>query len=160
MRNFTYLALILFLGSCSPTNYFIVRHAEKESNTMSSDVALSTEGKERAQALQEMLGGHKIRYVYSTNFQRTRATAEPLARFKGLTVQTYDPADSNFVTRIKHNGKGDVLIVGHSNTVDDIVNKLMGENIISDLSESQYGDLFVVQKKGVRFTMEKRHFGK
>jgi hypothetical protein len=53
-----------------------------------------------------------------------------------------------------------MLIVGHSNTVDDIVNQLIGRTIIQgDLPETQYGDLFIVKKKGKKFIFKQQHFG-
>jgi hypothetical protein len=51
------------------------------------------------------------------------------------------------------------LIVGHSNTVDDIVNKLTGQNLLQDLPNSQYGDLFIVKKKGNNYSFSKARFG-
>ena len=150
----------LFLFSCKTTSYYIVRHAEKETATMASDVPLSAEGKQRAEALKEMLD-NKVQFIYSTNYIRTKSTAQPLADADQLTVQTYDPRDTGFVSRMKRSSRGNVLIVGHSNTVDDLVNQFMGQTVINgDLPETQYGDLFVVKRKGKKFRFEKEHFGK
>jgi hypothetical protein len=45
--------------------------------------------------------------------------------------------------------------------VDDIVNNLVGQTKISgDLPDSQYGDLFVVERKGKKYSFDKKHFGK
>jgi hypothetical protein len=52
-----------------------------------------------------------------------------------------------------------VLVVGHSNTVDDIVNGLMGVKTLSDLPETQYGDLFIVKRKKGRYSFEQGRFG-
>lgn len=154
-----FFATFLFL-SCKTTSYFVVRHAEKEPATMSSDVPLSAEGKQRAEALKEVLLHKNIQSIYSTNYIRTKATAQPLAEVKNITIQIYDPADTGFVSRIKNTTTGNVLIVGHSNTVDDIVNRFMGTKVIAgDLPETQYGDLFVVKKKGKKYRFEKGHFG-
>lgn len=154
-----FFATFFFL-SCRSTSYFVVRHAEKETATMSSDVPLSAEGKQRAEALKEVLLHKNIQSIYSTNYIRTKATAQPLAEAENITIQTYDPADTGFVSRIKNTHTGNVLIVGHSNTVDDIVNQFMGAKIIAgDLPDTQYGDLFVVKKKGKKYRFEKGHFG-
>jgi broad specificity phosphatase PhoE len=157
------LLFILFLSSCKTTTYFIVRHAEKENATsMSSDVPLSAAGQQRAESLKSILLNEGVQQIYSTNYLRTKSTAQPLADAKNLTIQVYDPRDTSFVTRIKTStNKGNVLIVGHSNTVDDLVNSFMGKKeIAGDLPDNQYGDLFVVKKKGKKYTLENRHFGK
>jgi phosphohistidine phosphatase SixA len=85
----------------------------------------------------------------------------PLSSSIGLMIELYDPRDTSFVTRLRKIEKGKVLVVGHSNTVDDIVNNLVGQTKISgDLPDSQYGDLFVVERKGKKYSFDKKHFGK
>ena len=162
MFKFLLPVLLVALISCkATTTLYVVRHAEKETaTTMSSDVPLSTEGKQRAEALAEVLKDKNIKHIYATNFLRTKSTAQPLATAINVPIEIYNPNDTSFVSRIK-NSKGNVLIVGHSNTVDDIVNKLMGKTVIAgDLPDNEFGDLFVVKKKGDDFSFEKRHFGK
>jgi 2,3-bisphosphoglycerate-dependent phosphoglycerate mutase len=157
--------VVLFLLSCKTTTYYIVRHAEKETattmsnTTMTSDVPLSTAGKQRAEALKELLQKENVRHIFSTNFIRTKSTAQPLADAIHVPVEIYDTKDSSFVSKLK-SLDGNVLIVGHSNTVDDLVNELSGQKEINgDLPDSSYGDLFVVKKKGSKITFEKEHFG-
>jgi broad specificity phosphatase PhoE len=156
---------VLFLLSCKTTTYYIVRHAEKETSTtmlnttMTSDVPLSDAGKQRAVALKELLQKENIKHIYSTNFIRTKSTAQPLADVIHVPIEIYDPKDSSFVSKLK-SLDGNVLIVGHSNTIDDLVNELSGKKEINgDLPDSEYGDLFVVKKKGNKITFEKKHFG-
>ena len=50
------------------------------------------------------------------------------------------------------------MVVGHSNTVDDIVNSLLGKKVLNDLHDTQYGDLFMVKKKGKSLDYEARRF--
>ena len=155
------LAILLF--SCKTTTYFVVRHAEKAENTMTSDVPLSEAGKQRAEALKEALKKKGVGTIYSTNYVRTKSTAQPLADAIGITIQTYDPRDSTFISRIVKIGnrdkEGNILVVGHSNTVDDIVNQLVGEKVVDgDLPDTQYGDLFVVKQKGKKFNLQRKHF--
>jgi len=157
--------IALVLVSCKTTSYYIVRHAEKETSTampastMTTDVPLSEAGKQRAQALKELLVKENIKYVFSTNYIRTKSTAQPLVDIIKVPIETYDPKDPQFVSKLKALN-GNALIVGHSNTVDDLVNELTGnKEIPADLQDSEYGDLFVVKKKGKRITFERRHFG-
>ena len=160
-KIFPFIAM-LFFTSCKTTTYFVVRHAEKETtNTMTNDVPLSAEGKQRAEALKDVLQNKNIQAIYSTNYIRTKSTVQPLAQEKNIAIQVYDPRDTGFVSRIRKISSGNILIVGHSNTVDDIVNKLEGKSVIpGDLPESEYGDLFLVKRKGKKYRFEKMHFGK
>ena len=136
--------------SCSTTNYYIVRHAEKETqaSNMSSDVSLSAAGMERAEALKNILQDKKIQSIFSTNTIRTKSTAKPISDATGISIKVYDSRDTLYVSRLKNISKGNILVVGHSNTVDDIINKLAGQNLLQDLPDSAYGDLFIVKKKG------------
>lgn len=156
---------VLFLLSCKTTTYYVVRHAEKETattmsnTTMTSDVPLSAVGKQRAEALKDLLGKENIKHIYSTNFIRTKSTVQPLADAIQVPIEIYDLKDPAFISKLK-SIDGNVLIVGHSNTVDDLVNELSGtKEINGDLPDSEYGDLFVVNKRGDKFTFEKKHFG-
>ena len=160
--------LIVFcslLISCKTTTYYVVRHAEKESsttmtaNTMTTDVPLSEAGRQRAAALKELLQNDHVKHIFSTSYIRTKSTAQPLADAINVPVELYNPNDTGFIGRLK-SLKGNVLVVGHSNTVDDLVNSLMGSKEINgDLPDSAYGDLFIVKKQGNRMTFQKKHFG-
>jgi len=155
--------IALVLLSCKTTSYYIVRHAEKETpatnTTMTSDVPLSEAGKQRAEALKDLLKKENIKHVFSTNYIRTKSTAQPLVDVIHIPIETYDPKDPQFVSKLK-TLNGNVLVVGHSNTVDDLVNELTGKKEIQgDLPDSEYGDLFVVKKKGKRMSFERKHFG-
>jgi phosphohistidine phosphatase SixA len=144
--------IVLFLTSCGHT-YYIVRHAEKavpsSGITMSTpdDPPLSDVGVKRADALREALKNRQVKNIFSTNTKRTRSTAEPLSTYAGLTIQTYGPRpDSLFIHKLK-GLKDNTLIVGHSNTVDEIVNGLTNNNTLSDLADSEYDNLFAVRYK-------------
>ena len=155
-------AFVILLASCKTTSYFVVRHAEKApASSMVKDVPLSEAGKERAIALKERLINENIRYIFSTNYDRTKSTAMPLSEATGIAVEIYNPDDSGFVKSVKLLKGGNVLILGHSNTVDDIVNELCGRTCVTaDLTDSDYGDLFIVRKKGKTFFFDRQHFGK
>ncbi len=96
MKNFTVAFIIVLFGSCSTTNYYIVRHAEKETqgSNMSSDVPLSSKGKERAEALKNVLQDKKIQNIFSTNTIRTKTTAKPTSDATGVNIDTYDPRNN------------------------------------------------------------------
>lgn len=165
MRLLSVLISVLLLSCKTATIYYIVRHAEKEAGTtmmstttMTSDVPLSAQGTKRAEALKNELRNKEISAVYSTNTIRTKSTATPLSEAIGIPIQVYDHKDTAFMTAIRRS-KGNMLIVGHSNTVDDIVNMLAGKKMLNDLPDSEYGDLFILRKKGNKTTFNRKHFG-
>jgi len=126
----------------------------------STDPPLTDAGKKRAEDLKEVLKSKKIGFIFSTNTIRTKETAEPTRAYFGLTTATYAPMpDEAFINRLKALNKN-TLIVGHSNTVDDLVNKLLGEKKLSDLPETEYNHLFVVIKKGKKWKFESLYYGK
>lgn len=140
------VAMGLFLTSCSH-KYYVVRHAEKEvaGAAMSSDVQLSDAGRMRAEALKDLLQNKNIKNIYSTRFVRTKETAEPLRAAGNGELIFYGPAPTGLFFDSLKQLKTNTLIVGHSNTVDDIVNGLTGEkSVASDLDESEYNNLFIV----------------
>ena len=56
--------------------------------------------------------------------------------------------------------KGNVLIVGHSNTVDDIANKMSGQTVVSgDLKDNEYDNLFIIKRKGKGFVFKAEKYG-
>lgn len=159
MRFVVLVVLFCVLNACT-TTFYVVRHAEKEAGAqaMSGDVPLSADGRERAQALKERLNG-KVSYLASTNTKRTTGTAEPLSVPGRRNVHVYSHTDTVFLQKVKE-GRVNTLIVGHSNTVDDVVNFLAGRRVLSDLPDTAYGDLFIVRKKGKTFSFSRERFGK
>ena len=155
-----FLFLLPFvLLSCRATKYYIVRHAEKEvATTMTSDVPLSEKGKQQALSLKEILLHKKIHHIFSTSYARTIATAQPLSTASGIPIVIYNPADTTFITQLRKLPRANILIVGHSNTVDDLVNALTGKSLLQDLKDSQYGDLFFVSKQGKRYRYSRSSF--
>ena len=165
MKTLTVLLLVSYLLTACSHTYYVVRHAEKgtatpgEPMTSPDNPPLTRAGELRAQALKEILKDKKIAYIFSTNTVRTRSTAEPLRALRGLEIEIYRPlVDSAFVQKLK-GLKKNALIVGHSNTVDDIVNGLTGEKTISgDLQDSEYDNLFVVTYKGKKIKFVRQKF--
>lgn len=124
-----------------PQLIFVVRHAEKLSG---ANPRLSQMGRQRAQSLATLLSHAEIKHIYSTAYHRTEETAGPLAERLQLSVTTYAPtAYEQLAAQVEATGEHS-LIVGHSNTVAAIILALGGD--AKPLSESDYGDLFVVFK--------------
>lgn len=162
MKLFPVLLLSIFLISCTQT-FYVVRHAEKvvpaAGSMMSTDVPLTEAGKRRAEKLKEILKDKKIGLIYSTSTIRTKATAQPTADYFSVPITIYGPMpDSAFIKLLKSKKKN-TLIVGHSNTVDDIVNRLCGETKIpGDLNDPDYDNLFVIKRKAGKFIFRNDKF--
>ncbi len=123
------------------TTVFIVRHAEKESE--SGDPPLSSKGIARVRVLQWMLRDVDLDVVYATDYKRTRKTVESVASQHRLDIRIYAPGTSQLADSIRNEGKGQtILIAGHSNTVPILLKQLGVE--ISDTILPGYDDLFVV----------------
>ena len=163
---FLLTATAVLASSCSH-RYYIVRHAEKDSpsgnsNMMTSDPALSEAGKVRALVLRDQLKNKHVRYIFSTNTKRTISTAAPLSEATGVKIEFYDSKDSlsQFLTRLKTIRKGTAVIIGHSNTVDDIVNGLCNaKKIPGDLPDSQYDNIFIVTYRGKKIKFTRHKYG-
>ncbi|WP_169749186.1 SixA phosphatase family protein [Flavihumibacter petaseus] len=155
-------ALVVMITGCTH-KYYIVRHGEKavtqnaDAQT-AKDPALSEAGTDRAMALLGRLKDERIGQVFSTRTIRTKATAQPVATNFGLPIQEYDKVDTAFLNKIR-SIKDNVLIVGHSNTVDDIVNGLVPGAKLTDLPETSYDNLFIVKRRGKRFQLIHQHYG-
>jgi 2,3-bisphosphoglycerate-dependent phosphoglycerate mutase len=135
-----FLALSIGQAQTSPSVIFIVRHCEKAMES-TDNPNLAEEGKKRAAHLAEILKNTGIEEVYSTNYKRTMQTAEPLANAMKLSPVVYEPRDANFGEQLRKSGKK-VLVVGHSNTVPDLLNQLSGTKNYQP--HDGYGDLWVV----------------
>lgn len=168
-KTILYLFCLITMTSCGSVKYYIVRHAEKETASAGTvmntpdDPPLSAAGRLRAVELREALKNKGIQYFFSTNTIRTISTAQPLEELQGGTkIELYNTRDSldHFISKIRAIQKGNVLIVGHSNTVDDVVNKLMGEiKVPKDLPDSEYDNLYIVTNKGSRYKFENKTYG-
>jgi broad specificity phosphatase PhoE len=146
--------ITVFLLSCKTTTYYITRHAEKSGTDMTNNPPLSAEGEKQGLDLKAYLTGKNIKSIYSTNFLRTRNTAQPTSVAINVLVEVYTHVN-NLVDSLKATNKGNVLIVGHSNTVDDIVNRFTSAATMTDLADSEYGNLFIVKKRGSNYSFER-----
>jgi broad specificity phosphatase PhoE len=126
---------------------FVVRHADRLDD--SDDSPLSAAGKERAQRLAALLKDVGITVIYTSQFQRTMQTAEPLARALKLSPVSLPTADQEgLVKRIRAQHRQDVvLIVGHQTSVPALL-KLFGHSEDLTLAAAEYDNLFIVVPTG------------
>lgn len=128
----------------SSASVFVVRHAEK-ADPSDPDTPLSEAGEARSRALASALKAKGVKAVYATEFRRTQQTAKPTAQAAGLDVVIINNAERTaLIERAKAVPMGSaVLIVGHSNTVPDIVRELSGEEV-DGIPENEFDNLYEV----------------
>jgi phosphohistidine phosphatase SixA len=139
------------------TTVYIVRHAEKGEG---EDPNLSEEGQLRALSLPQEIELPGLRAVYATETRRTRQTASAVASLAGVEVTRMPPTDyEGLKKRVNRYAGGAILVVGHSNTVPDMIAALgVAERV--ELTEGDYGDLFILSvERGAETTMQRRRFG-
>jgi phosphohistidine phosphatase SixA len=138
------------------TTVYLVRHAEKAAEP-AADPPLLESGIKRAEELARKLGKAGIKTIYTSQYLRTQQTAEPLAKQLGIAatvipvkMSATNPRElspeylTEMAERVYSNSGGIVLIVGHSNTVPEII-KALGVPTAPAIEETVFDDLFIVQ---------------
>ena len=121
----------------------LIRHAER---TVSDD--LSPAGTMRAEYLAKMWKDETVNKIYSTDYRRTQLTVTPLAKDKALPITLYDSNEEllNFLKEdFKQLEPQKIVIVGHSNTLAELVYSLGGPSL-ADIPESEFDHLYVLSK--------------
>ena len=148
------LALLVAVLSASPAaaqpTIFLVRHAERAdtaqgtSPAMAADPDLSEAGRARAESLATALKDATITAIYATEFKRTQQTAAPLAKALGLTVTIVTSKNvPELIDQLKKS-KGNALVVGHSNTVPEII-KALGVTTPVTIGDNDFDNMFLVR---------------
>ena len=121
---------------------FIVRHAEKASSG-DKDPDLSVQGQKRADALAHILQDSQITSVFVTEFKRTQRTAAPTATAAHVTPTVLPANDIGALVEKLHALKGNALVVGHGNTIPDLL-KTLGVATPISIPDDDYTEIFVV----------------
>jgi broad specificity phosphatase PhoE len=129
---------------------YVVRHAERADSGMPAagvtrpDPPLSQAGQARADKLASMLAVAGVTVIYATEFVRTQQTAAPLAAaLKLKTIVMPSAGTADLVARLKMDHPNDiVLIVGHSNSVPEIIKAFGGPPVT--IADDEYDKLFIV----------------
>lgn len=141
---------------------FVVRHAERADavaggqTMMATDPDLSGVGKARAESLAAALKDAGIKAIYTTEYKRTRQTAEPLAKALGIEVTVVPARDMRGLIEKVKAATANVLVIGHSNTVGDVIARL-GVTDPVKLTDDDYDNLFVVVR-GTTPSLIRLHF--
>jgi len=141
------------------TTVFLIRHAERADEPR-QDPPLTEVGIARSQALARLLSAAGVKAIYTSQYTRTKQTAEPLAKQLGLTATSItlktSPANPRMIAEestretvdkiLSHTGES-VLVVGHSNSIPDVI-KLLGGDAAPAIDEKKFDDLFIVTVYG------------
>lgn len=138
-----------FLSSQATTTVVFVRHAEKMLEP-ADDPELSEAGRRRAAVLTELLMGTDIvptiDAIYSTPLKRCEETVQPLADALQLPIRHYAPTNTEQILETilaEHRGAV-VLVVGHSNTIPELVANLGTSENVPAIEHGEYDKLYVV----------------
>jgi broad specificity phosphatase PhoE len=140
------LSLLLFglfvSATAAQSTIFIVRHAEK-AESGGNDPDLSDLGRTRAETLAKMLKDASLSAIYATELKRTQQTAAPLAKMLHLDPTIVPAKDSAALIAKVRGSTGNVLVVGHGNTIPDLI-KGFGIATPINIAENDYDNLFVL----------------
>ena len=136
------ISLLLITGANAAPIIFIVRHAEKASNG-GKDPDLSAQGQKRAEALAHILTDSQITSVFVTEFKRTQETAAPTARAANISPTVVPANDIGVLVEKLRALKGNALVVGHGNTIPDLLTAL-GMAMPVSIPEDDYTEIFAV----------------
>ena len=143
------IVVSLAASAAAQQTVFVVRHAERADTaagaapTMAADPELSDAGRARAESLAAALKDARVVAIFATEFKRTQATAAPLAKALGLQVTTISSKEPAKLIQAVKSAGGNVVVVGHSNTVPAIV-KDLGVAAPITVGDAEYDNLFVV----------------
>ncbi len=141
--------LLVATTASAQGNIFLVRHAERADTAggaapmMAADPNLSDAGRQRAESLAAILKDAGITAIYTTEFKRTQETAAPLAKALGITLTTVPAKDTAGLVQKLKSATANVLVVGHSNTVPEIV-KALGVTPPLKIEDAEYDNLLIV----------------
>ncbi len=156
----TAMAAVLGLGfaifaawvwaTASSTTVIVIRHAEKDLNVSATDPPLTAAGQARAALLAQMFDDAKsighVDAIYVSTALRNKLTAAPLAERLGIPATVVSADDPKGLARrvLREHAGGRVLIVGHSDTVPEIVATLSGNSVIAEIGDEEYGTMYIV----------------
>lgn len=133
----------LWWGRCAPL-VVAIRHADVNSGS-GTDPLLNAAGQARAEELRHALGDVGITAIFVTSWQRTQLTAQPLATDLGLVPVIQDDVAATIAAVRALPRSTAVLLVGHSNTVPDLIAGLGGPAVAS-ISATEFDRLLVLAR--------------
>ena len=143
--TFIFCTLSLISFAQEVTTYYFIRHAEKlRIDKTDKNPNLNFNGYKRAEAWRNVFSNIPFDAIYSTDYNRTKLTAKPIANSKNLPILLYNPK-MMYSEAFQNNTKGKtVLVVGHSNTTNVFVNKILGIEKYDEINDNNNSNLYIV----------------
>jgi phosphohistidine phosphatase SixA len=140
---------------------YLVRHAEKEQG---ADPLLTQEGNKRAGDLLRTLKNKDIRRIYVAEYKRTQNTGDSLRIQLGIDTVHYlaDTTGDDLAKKIieHHDVDAAILVIGHSNTIPKIIQRLALAGYPGDyIPDKEFDNLFLLQFKNGKPSLERMKYG-
>jgi len=143
-------AAFFYWHSATTTTIVLLRHAEKQVGTI-DDAPLSPQGELRATRLAQMFGDAeafgRVGRIYVTDTRRTQQTAAGLAQRLNLKPVVVDNKASprELARQMLRENRGSLaMVVGHSNTVPQLVAALANSDKVPSIGDEEFDTLYVV----------------
>ncbi len=143
------IGLAWFFESQATTTIIFVRHAEQTDHA-ADDPPLSVAGKQRVAELTRQLVDADvvagIDAIYATAYKRSTETAAPLSERLDLPINIYDANDTESVLEtILKNHKGKIiLVVGHSDTVPELIANLGASKKVPPIARDEFDNIYII----------------
>ena len=146
------VAVLMSATAAAQQTVILVRHAERADGGAGTpsmtgapaDPLLSAAGEARAAKLATVLADAGIKGIYTSEFKRTQDTAKPLASKLGLTIEVVPSKDAaGLAAKIKAaHPRDSVLIIGHSNTIPELIRAFGGPEI--KIADDEYSGIYIL----------------
>jgi len=151
LGGFAVLAMAIFYwNSATTTTIVLVRHAEKQLGAI-DDAPLTPQGELRATRLAEMFGDAeplgRVQRIYVTDTRRSQQTAASLAQRLNLkpTIVAAKISNAELARQVLRENRGGLaMVVGHSNTVPQLVAELAGRDKVPAMGDEEFDTMYVV----------------
>ena len=144
------LGAVLYWNSATTTTIVLVRHAEKQLGAI-DDAPLTPQGELRAARLAQMFGDAnafgRVQRIYVSDTRRSQQTAAGLAQRLNLkpVVVEGKSSSSDLARRVLRENRGGLaIIVGHSNTVPQLVAALSDASDVPAIEDQEFDTMYVV----------------
>jgi broad specificity phosphatase PhoE len=144
------LGAVLYWNSATTTTIVLIRHAEKQVGAI-DDAPLTPQGELRAARLAQMFGDSnafgRVQQIYVSDTRRSQQTAAGLAQRLNLKPVVVDGKSSSaeLARRVLQENRGGLaIIVGHSNTVPQLVTALSDMKEVPAIEDQEFDTMYVV----------------